>query len=124
MKTLKTYKLFCESYEEIMQNMIDGDDNIDGYDETKIEDASAEIQKLRDNIDLKKQELEDLIEKINKMEIDTYTTDNKELLLQKKDELEQTIEKLQQNIENLDTDVHELDDKNQKLKDTSKYKTK
>lgn len=123
MKNLKTYKLFCESYEEIMQNMIDGDDNIDGYDETKIDDAKEEIERIRDNIEIKKTELEELIDRINKMEIDTYTTDNKELLLQKKEELEETIEKLKQDIEKFDTDVVELDDKNQELKDISNFKT-
>ncbi|MDY0268757.1 hypothetical protein [Trichloromonas sp.] len=93
MKNIKTYKLFIEGYEEIMKDM---DSSVDIK---QIENAEKEIQKLKDNIEQKNEELKIKLQQLEDFQVDTLTDDNVEKIDNKKKEIEETIEKIKDDIE-------------------------
>jgi cytochrome c556 len=114
MKNIKTYKLFLESYEEIMKNMVKD------VDFSKIDSSNKEIEKIKINLENKKKELETNLENLEKLQLNTFTEDNKELAIKKKEEIKSTIEKLKLEIEKYNTDITKVKDNIQKLKDLNK----
>jgi chromosome segregation ATPase len=112
MKIVKPYKLFLESYEEIMKNMVSD------VDMKTIDKAEKEMEKLKNNIDIKKKELEDQLEKIKKLQLDTYTDDNKKLVEEKTKEIKETIDKLKEDITKYETEIASFKEKIGTLKNT------
>ena len=114
MKHLNNYSLFVESlnedYEEIMKNMADD------IDVDKIEGAEKEITSLKDNIENKKKELENQLENLEKLEVETFTDENKETLETKKEEIKDLIEKLKEEIISFEDSINTLKDKTTSLK--------
>lgn len=96
---IKKFQLFCEGYEEIMKNMVDD------IDMNKINQGNSEIEKLKKNIELKKNQLEDILKKSEKMQIDTFSEDNQELIIKKKEELKITIDKINAQIISLEEEI-------------------
>lgn len=117
MKNLKTYKLFVESYDEIMKDMAD-DVNIQ-----KIKGAEEEMVKLKKNLDTKKAELEKRLQGLEDMQVDTATEDNQKKVEDAKKNIEETIGKLKTDIDKYQKDIDDTkskiqtfnDQKNQKL---------
>ncbi|MFA5586233.1 MAG: hypothetical protein WDA02_06760 [Saccharofermentanales bacterium] len=93
MKNIKSYKLFLEGYEEIMKDMASS------VDIKQIENAEKEIQKLKDNIEQKNEELKIKLQQLEDFQVDTLTDDNVEKIDNKKKEIEETIEKIKDDIE-------------------------
>lgn len=117
MKNIKSYKLFLEGYEEIMKDMVND------VDLNKIQGAQKEIDKLRTNLDNKKQELETKLQSLEDLEIDTITDDNVKKVEIAKKQITDTIGKLKLDIEKYQKDIDDTkskikifnDQKNQKL---------
>lgn len=100
-----------ENYEEIMKNMADE------IDVTQIEGAEKEITTLRDNIEQKKEQLEKELENLEKLEVETFTDDNKDTVEEKKAEIKDSIEKLKNDIESFEDSIKTLKDKTSSLKE-------
>jgi len=117
MKNIKSYKLFIESYEEIMKDMADD------VDINKIKSAQQEIDKLKTNLNIKKDELEKQLQSLEDLTVDTMTDDNKDKIENSKKSINDTINKLKIDIEKYQTDINDTkskiqtfnDQKNQKL---------
>lgn len=114
MNRLNNYKMFVESlnedYEEIMKNM--GDD----VDVANYEGAESEISSLKDNVEKKKTELEDGLNNLEKLEVDTFTDENKESVDKKKVEIKEKIEKLKGEITSFEDNIKILNDKVSSIK--------
>lgn len=110
MKHVGNYKMFLENYEEIMKDMADD------VDLSKIEGAESEIEKLRTNIEAKKEELEKNLENLEKLEVDTFTEDNQDLLAKKQIEIKESIEKLKEEISSFEENIKTLKDNIQSFK--------
>ena len=114
MKHLNDYNLFVESlnedYEEIMKNMADE------IDVTQIEGAEKEMTTLRDNIEKKKEELEIQLDNLEKLEVETFTEENKEIVDKKSVDIKDSIEKLKGEIESFEDSIGTLKDKTTSLK--------
>jgi len=116
MKNLKTYQLFVEGYEEIMKDMADG------VDMKQIELANSEIEKLRTNLDAKKVELEQKLQALEDLTIDTITDENKEKVENAKKSITETTEKLKIDIEKYQKDIDFMKDKIKTLTDQKNQK--
>ena len=110
MKNIKTYKLFLESYEEIMKNLVSDSDI------KSIENTQKQIEDIKNKIDNKKKELEDRVSNLQKLQLDTYTDDNKKLVYTKIDSIKDSIEKLKKDVVDYETSIKELKDKIVELK--------
>lgn len=117
MNKIKTYRLFIESYEEIMKDMANG------VDINKIRSAQQEIDKLKTNLDKKKNELEKQLQSLEDLTVDTMTDDNKDKIENSKKSINDTINKLKNDIEKYQNDINDTksklktfnDQKNQKI---------
>ena len=116
MKNLKSYKLFVEGYEEIMKDMADE------VDMTKIQGASDEMDKLNTNLTAKKTELEEKLQALEDLTIDTVTDENKEKVEIAKKNITETIEKLKQDIEKYQKDIDDTKTKIQTFNDQKNAK--
>lgn len=112
MKHIKKYNLFCEGYEEIM------DDMVKDVDFNQIEKSNEEIEKLRQRIDIKKTELEKSLDLLDKLQIEGFSEDNKDLLKEKKEIITTTIEKLKEELKNLEVSIQTIKDNISKIKET------
>ena len=118
MKNIKTYKLFCEAtenqknsgYDEIMNNL-SGD-----VDLKKIQQSEDEISKLKNSIDLKKVELEKQLENLEKLQVDTFTDENKKTVEDKKVQLKDTIDKVKVDISKYEEMLNNMKDNLSNLK--------
>jgi hypothetical protein len=110
MTHIKKFQLFCEGYDEIMKNMVDG------IDMNKVNQGNAEIEKLKKNIELKKKQLEDILEKSEKMQVDSFSEDNQDLIKKKKEELKVTIEQINAQILSLEEEINKWKEKLSALK--------
>jgi hypothetical protein len=110
MKIVKPYKLFLESYEEIMKNMVSD------VDMKTIDKAEKEMEKLKNNIDIKKKELEDQLKKIKKLQVDTYTDENKKIVYNKTKEIKEIIDKLKEDITKYENEIASFKEKIELLK--------
>lgn len=111
---IKNYKMFVESYEEIMANIADE------VDTTQIEATEKELQGIRDKIDLKKVDLEKQLENLEQLEVETFTDDNQDLVIDKKKQIGEIIEKLKDDIESYQSDIDIVKDKLLKIKEQGK----
>lgn len=107
-------EIMKESYEEIMSN-IAGE-----VDTNAIESTEKELEKIRDNIDAKKLELEKQLENLEKLEVETFTDDNQDLVADKKKTIGETIEKLKLDIQEYQDDITNMKDKLAKIKGQGK----
>lgn len=98
-RRIKTYKLFVESYEEIMDNIVKD------VDLKKIQSAEDEITKMRDTIGEKRDELEVNLQKLEDLQIDSLSEENKKKVEITRDKLKDTIEKLKGEIEKQENDI-------------------
>jgi len=110
MRQIKTYKLYLESYEEIMKDMVST------VDIKAIELAEKQIENIKIKIDSKKKDLELRIKNLEKLQIDTYTDENKEIVKSKTKEISDIIEKLKLDIKKYQDDIQQFKDKITTLK--------
>jgi hypothetical protein len=99
------YKLFVESYEEIMQDMTKD------VDVSKIDSFQKEIQKIKVNIEAKKKELETKLDNLEKLQVSTFTEENKKIVDAKKKEFTDTVAKLKDTITKYEADINDIKNK-------------
>jgi len=114
MKHIKKYELFCEGYEEIMKDMVND------IDFDQIEKTNEQINKLKTKIELKKTELQETLDKLEKLQIETLSNDNKELLASKKIEIKNTIDTITTEIKKLEDTIKTLNDNISDIKQNNK----
>ena len=111
MKHLKKYNLFCEGYEEIMVDMVKD------IDFSKIDKSNGEIDKLKEKIDIKKTELEDTLDRLDKLQIDGMSSDNIKEIEEKKKIITTTVDKLKEELKELELSIKTLKDNISKIKE-------
>ena len=110
LKKVKSYKLFLESYEDIMKDMASE------VDVTQIENAQKEIERIKEKIEDKKTELDTKLENLENLQVDTFTDDNQERIEKSTEEAKDIIEKLKVDIEKFNEDKTDLKEKIERLK--------
>lgn len=111
MKHIKKYNLFCEGYEEIMVDMVKD------IDFSKIDKSNSEIDKLKEKIDIKKTELEDTLDRLDKLQIDGMSSDNIKEIEEKKKIITTTVDKLKEELKELELSIKTLKDNISKIKE-------
>lgn len=109
-RQIKTFKLFTESYEDIMDNITND------VDVKKITDAESEIVKMKDAISKKRDELEVNLQKLEDLQIDSLSEENKKKVIKTREMIQNTIDKLKIEIQKQEADIKIFKDKIESFK--------
>jgi chromosome segregation ATPase len=105
MKNIKNYNLFCESIEDVKNNM---GDNIDF---SKIEQDNNEIKTLQTKITNKKEELEKKLDMLEKLETSTFTEDDVKKIEDQKLQIKKSIDDLKNEIKTIEDAIADFKSK-------------